>query len=571
MARRDRRRERAASKRALTPAPPITPTVVERVPVGRDIAPPDMMRWVPNTFSEVGWPQVVAIQLQAQRGQTMQMVDFSREMLRLDAHILSCYGTRIDAVAGAQYSIKPPSEVEPARKAMADLAASDCAKAMQGLNWEKLAKHLLDAIFTGYSVAEIIWEARGGMVWPSGLIMHHPRRFQFAFDFSLYVYDQGFAKREGVANPSNGALGPPLKRDKYIVHMPPSIPDYPTRAGLFNGLIKPYWIKSWCLKFWLSGAEQAGNPKLVGTVTQNADGNGVANLSAAINTLSADAQVVLREGLDLKFLDGASNVGPVWQDLVATQDAAISKLVLGSTLNVEIGESGGNRAASESQDATTIVPRLESDQRQLWKTVETCLFEPFLRFNLGRYGGVMPPIPVGASEIVRQQAEIDELIVSHGACSWDELRTSRGLEPWGSSAGGDARIPPTDATRAETFTQYSAPTTPSAAPADDTAVADAAPNGAQLSSLQDFLAAVADGTLAPDAASLVIGKTFSAFFTPDEVKRMVNAQAGLPPPPSAEPSALPGSPSPLGGAGSVDPLRLTASMPWARAMKLATR
>jgi hypothetical protein len=459
-------------------------SVADRVPVGREIAPPDMMRWAPTTYGELGWPQVDAIQLQAQRGQTMQFVDLTRRMMRSDSHILSCYETRIDAVAGAPFTVKPPSNIDASKTAMAELAANDCANAMQSLNWEKLAAHLLDAVFLGYAVAEIIWEARGGMVVPTGAILHHPRRFQFAHDFSLYVYDQGAAPRSAAERTAPGAMGPSLARDKFIVHTPATIPDYPTQAGIFLALVRPWWMKSWCLKFWLSGAEFAGNPRLIGEITQNADSAAVSALSDAINSLSADASGVIREGTKLSYMTGAGNVGPVWQDLIAQADASISKLVLGSTLNVEIGESGGNRAASESQDATTIVPRLERDQRQLWKTMERCVFEPFLRFNIARYGGVMPPIPVGASEIVRQKAEVDDLIVRKGGCTYDELRTSRGLEPWGPAGGGEARIAP-------------------------------------------------------------------------------EAEAPAYPMSSAEPVSA--APSPLGGAGSVDPFSLRRSPPWQRA------
>jgi phage gp29-like protein len=541
----------------------LTTLVPTSVPVGRDVSPPSIMRWVPTAYGELSWPQVDAIQQQAQRGMTMQFVDLTRRMLRSDSHMLSCYETRIAAVAGAPYSIKPPSNVPKALDGVASLAADDCARAMELLNWEDLAAHMLDAIFLGYSVAEIVWTASGGMVWPTSVIMHQPRRFQFADDFSLYVYDQGWENGKAGTNPAMNALGPALQRDKFIVHTPRVIPDYPTQAGLFYALVRPWWIKSWCLKFWLAGAEFAGNPRLLGTLDQNADQAAVDYLSSAIQGLSADAQGIIRQGASLSYMSQPSNVGQVWKDLVAVQDAAISKLTLGSTLNVEIGESGGNRAASESQDATTIVPRLERDQRQLWETIRRCVFTPFLRFNVHRYGGRMPPIPVGASEIVRQKAEVDDAIIRVGGVSYDELRLSRGLEAWGAEKGGDARVPPDAvATPADTFA-------PSAAAETDAAVEDVAAtalNGAQVTALQGLLASVQAGELAPEAAVIAIVSAFPTI-SEAQVRRMVTAQANQPATPAqGETSPVPpaAAPSPLGGAGAGDPLR-----PWNRAAKAA--
>jgi hypothetical protein len=592
--RRDRRREKfgppastaivPATQRALSLVPPASGQPDSRVPVGIGLPPPTITRWIPTTFGELDWPTVDAMLRLAQRGLTLNYTDLTRRMLATDGHILSCYGTRITPVAGAQYTIKPPTGVSPERRAMAELAAADCTAAMSGLQPETLFKHMLDGIFTGWSVSEIIWTVRNGMVWPSDLILHNPRRFQFADDFSLYVYDQGWAASEAKYNSAVNALGPPLERDKFIIHVPRELPDEIPVSGLFHALVRAWWAKSWLLKYWLSGAENAGNPRLVGTLTQNADHATRNSFATAINALSADAQCILNEGASLEYLDGSQNVGTVWEAQCAYWDATITKAVLGSTLNVEIGSTGGNRAAAESQDAATILPRLEGDQRQMWKTIERCLFEPFLRFNLHRYGGVMPDVPVGASEIVRQKPEVDDLTVDQGAVTYDELRSSRGLEPWGPQAGGEVRIP----RKVEGF----APTLPQALPVAD-AMQTAAPtedvaatalNGAQVTALQGLLASVATGELAPEAAIIAIVSAFPTIAEP-QVRRMVMAQAGLPPPPeaSAEPgTSHSGAPSPLGGAGSVDtstprgasaggPFRMTAGrlMPWQVALRAA--
>lgn len=568
------------TQRALSLVPPASGQPDSRVPVGIGLPPPTITRWLPTTYGEYDWPSVNAILMLQQRGLTMNFVDLTRRMLATDGHIFSCYSTRIDPVAGAQFSIKPPTGVSPSRQAMAELAAADCQAALSGLAPERLFRHLLDAIFTGWAVAEIVWTVRDGMVWPSDALLHAPRRFQFADDYSLYVYDQGWASGDAKYNSAANALGPPLERDKYIIHSPGVLPDSPPCSGVFTALVRNWWAKSWLLKYWMSGAENAGNPRLVGTLTQNADQATRDSFAAAINALSADAQCILNDGAALEFLDGSQNVGSVWDAQCAYWDASTTKAVLGSTLNVEIGSSGGNRAAAESQDAATILPRLEGDQRQMWKTIERGLFEPFLRFNIRRYGGVMPDVPVGASEIVREKAEVDQLIVDEGGCSYDELRSSRGLEPWGAQAGGEQRIP----RKSEGFsapTPIAAPVQDagvSAAPAED--VAATALNGAQVTALQGLLASVSAGELAAEAAIIAIVSAFPTIAEP-QVRRMVMAQAGLPPPPETSAGPGAGESPPLsagpadatsGGTSSAPPFAATSRpMPWQVAQQAALR
>lgn len=135
--------------------------------------------------------------------------------------------------------------------------------------------------------------------------------------------------------------------------------------------------------------------------------------------------------------------------LLKRSDADISKAVLGSTLNVEVGDTGGNRALGESQSDTTIAPRWARSSALLANTIERQLFQPFLELNRHHFGGHVL-VPSLLFHITDVDPEVDQLLVDKGACTYDELRRSRKLEPWGKEKGGDVRIPaattPADAT-----------------------------------------------------------------------------------------------------------------------------
>jgi len=200
-------------------------------------------------------------------------------------------------------------------------------------------------------------------------------------------------------------------------------------------------VKSWITKFWLSGAEVAGNPRLIGRLPDQAASADVADaLYQALNDLSADGVGVLKGESNIEVLRvEAQGSGSVWETLIKRCDAAISKAVLGSTINVEVGEGGGNRALAESQGDITITPRLQRSARLVCNTIERDLFQPFLEFNRHRYGG-MTPVPSLSLILYEAQAEIDQLAVASGVVKVDELRQSRGLEPLGEANGGGAFI-----------------------------------------------------------------------------------------------------------------------------------
>ena len=427
--------------RALTtdgPAPELSPF--------QRLSPkPQISRWSPSVgYAELTWGQVQSILQNAERGYMETWGDLTRRMIATDDHIAAVYETRVASVSGARREIKP-AEVAPGYERFAQLAADDCRRLIDSLpSPERMIAGLLDADFTGFAASEIVWEPKGDMVWASDVIWLSPRRFRFSDKFELYLYDNGLGAQRAReleipmdTTTVNGVLGLPLTRNKYLVHVPQILPNYPTSSGLLLACVRPWWVKSWIMKFWLSGAEVAGNPRLLGRLPDQAASADVAqSLYDALNTISADGIGVLKGESNIEVLRvEAQGTGSVWETLIKRCDAAISKAVLGSTINVEVGEGGGNRALAESQGDITITPRLQRSARLVCNTIERDLFGPFLEFNRHRYGGLVP-VPSMNLILYEAQAEIDQLAVDAGVVRVDELRQSRGLEPLGEANGG---------------------------------------------------------------------------------------------------------------------------------------
>lgn len=577
--------------------------------VGRQIPEPDARWGYRNQYTEITFPRLTAILQNADRGYTEEWGELSRRMLRTDSHLASVYETRLVGVAGSRWEIDPGIGGD---ATIAKRAADDCREMLEGITSivdddradgqlggvEQFFTALLDGIGVGYAVVEIVWGVRGGRVIPSELYWIHPRRFRFDNHYRIYLYDDG---RAGAYAPPDqrirdaGAIGMKLSADKYIVHIPRTLLDYAPMSGLLMQVARQWWVKQWATKYALTGAEFAANGRAIGRVPQAASDAAMTKLRQELEQLSTDGVIVIRgDDVSITFQTPLSE-GSVrtWGDLIDRMAADQSKGIIGSTINVEVGEGGGNRALGESQFDTTTLPRAQRDGRSLWGTIERDFFRPFLKFNLRRYGGVMPPIPRGRFVLDEDPVEVDQIAVDAGVVTEDQLRLSRGLPPVGPERGGDRMIPAK--VQPAVFPGLASPLTPSAPakapdaakPLDATAdapaeeVASTGLNGAQIKELKALAMDITAGLITPQRAAGIIEMSFPTA-TPEQIKKIIGFDPRVAPAVPVEapaPIAAPAAPSP-GGAPAAAPFRETpnsrassirTAMPWETARSLSSR
>lgn len=508
----------ARKKRALSLAPPIVPPVRRTEDLEKRYSPsPTISSWISGqTSGELRWDQLDAIRKNAELGITEQWGDLTRRFLRSDDHVLSTYTTYVAAIAGGRRDVAARI-VDPAMKAIADAQAEACAAMLDSLpNVERSIAELIDADFTGWAGQEIMWDTRGDWLWPTDLVWLHPARFRFSQTFTAYLWDRGMAaaraRELGYDTQEVDGLGIPLPANKYIMHMPRIIPDYPQASGVFLAVMRPWWIKNWCMKFMLSGAEISGNPRMLGKLPEQGTTDAVRQeMYTALQQLSADSIGVLTGQSNIEILDPKmQGDGSVWDTAIKLCNAAISKAILGSTLNVEVGDSGGNRSLGESQADMTIAPRWSRSALLACNTIESQLFRPFLELNRHLWGGHVF-VPQMTINIVEDEPEIDQLVVDSGYVTVDQLLASRRLPPLGKERGGDKFVHA--AANGPTY-EHSAPaSTPTAAPpgldvASEEKPADSALNGAQVSSLLDIVTQAATGAIPRSTAIEIITSAF---------------------------------------------------------------
>ena len=521
-----------ASRRALNESPIVAPAAAPVIDfasyAGRDAPPASLTRWRGGQWGTLSWSDLLGIMQSAEiTGATEDWARLTRRMYQ-DPHLLALRGTWLDSVSGADFDVSPGG---PSRQDAQ--AARDVDAMLRSLpDLPTLLDAILDAVFVGYSVQEIIWGVRGSWVWPECVDVLEPHRFRFDRLIHPYLWDDGRLAADVGANMQLGQMGRPLRENKFIVHLPRVIPDYAISSGILRSCVRPWWVKWQSVSYNLSGAEVSGNPRAIGFVPVDTPQALRQNLFDDLQSLSATGTMVVDERVRVEIQNpSAQGASSVWTELQRWCDDSMTKAVLGSTLNTDVGASG-SRALGESQASTTIDPRLKKDSASMWATITRDLVRPFLEFNAWRYGGRVPALPVLSTKFLEELSPRPSAeLVQVGAVTIDELRQRDGLPEWGPERGGNRIAKPAEAMAAAL---------PIAAPTGEaTAVADTALNGAQIASLVELLAAVSNRTMAPAAAIVAIQRSFPSI-TADDARAMVEAQAALPP--MVEPGASPAAP-----------------------------
>lgn len=557
---------------------------------GRQTPRSTVTRWDRTAYKELRFSELTERIRDAEQGNVERWIDTTRRMLKTDPDLVSVVNTRLDRVASARYEVLPPEVVSKgqaeAAKEAAELVESYCFRELP--DFEQVIRDLLDGIGTGFAVAEIVWarrliewKGRRVGIWaPQDIIAVHPRRLAFTDSFQIAIQEDSLTRQvdgeggiEGERVRTRSGMGILLPPDKYIVHQPRNILDYPTSTGLYMAIARQWWVKQWVTKYWLGGAERAANPRMHGTYPQQASDDVKNDLFNAIESMAADGIGVSAEETNVTQHAGSfEGAHKVWDGLAQRMAAMYAKAWLGSTLNVEVGDTGGNRALGESQADTTMDPRMERDGKSLWGDLRRFLIEPFLRFNsapIGDVFNVKPPVSVGRFVFAEDPVEVDDAVINSGFLKVNQLLESRGLPPLPGEVG-DRFVQPLAAS-APFFPSAPAPRPEPdvgdgpeaeapeglAPPPEGESVQETALNGAQVTSLLAIVTQVAEGTLPRQTAVEII---VSAFPIDRQQADRILGEVGRGFTPATEPEEVAESPAPFPASHGPKPWELATKL-----------
>ena len=400
---------------------------------GRIHQPRSLNQWTTMSFGALQLSTLNRILKDAERGELEDYADLVEYILTTDPHVRSVYETRMQPVAGGDFEVEPGVGAK-GSESIADAAAELIRNELDRQpDIQRTFGDLLHAVGLGWSALEHKWFRQGNR-WRSEPQWIHPRDIRFDKAWKPVI-------RTWVDGSIQKWINTKDHPHKFIVHLPRSMNCSPTKSGLINVVAWIWLFKRWQEKFRNAASERYGTPKTIATMPEGSPGDAKQNMLDAMNALSFDHQAIVDFGTTVEVFEAARDASLGLNAVIDHMNAEISKAYLGSTLNVEVGNTGGNRALGESQFDTTILPRLMGDATRLANTLERDWFVPLLEFNSHLFGGLVPPTPQLRFVLVSDDPpEVDQVIVDSRAVTVNEIRQSRGLEPWTAEQGGEQVI-----------------------------------------------------------------------------------------------------------------------------------
>lgn len=298
-------------------------------------------------------------------------------VLERDGIIRSEYDRRVDSLSGLCYEIVPTLEEnadEQPDDAMKRSIDHCRAELPDFSKLRKVFKHLAEAIGRGVSVAQIIWEVRGG---------GHKIAAIEPIDFAQVRGETTDPRRLRVMRP-NDYVGIAIDESPYnfIVHAPRSIGGLPIRGAL----LKPAMFLNLCRainkKAWGVGVEVFGNPTRTATYPNDATQEVIDAIMKMLRDMATDQAGAFPEGTTFALHarpSGGESIFTSWDTAINTE---ITRLFRGSTLTAQMDKSGGSFAAAGVHAEVTDEIR-NSDIADEGETIRDQLLTAIVRLKFG--------------------------------------------------------------------------------------------------------------------------------------------------------------------------------------------
>lgn len=241
-----------------------------------------------------------------------------------DDQVFSTMQQRIGAVVAKDWNVIAGDDDDP----RAEKAAEAFDDTLKSLPWDRITRKMLMATFYGYSVAELMWGHRDGLIDIVGIKVRHARRFR---------YDDQDRLRMLTPTNMQGELMPDRK---FWVHaVGAADDDQPYGHGLAHWLYWPTLFKRNGIRFWNIFLDKYGTPTAKGTYPRGASKDEQAKLLSALQAIATDSGFIVPEGVAVELLGAVRSGTADFEALCRYMDAAIAKIVLSQTMTTDNGSS----------------------------------------------------------------------------------------------------------------------------------------------------------------------------------------------------------------------------------------
>lgn len=241
-----------------------------------------------------------------------------------DDQVMSTFQQRRRAVISHSWSVLPGQDDD----ARAVEAAERFGETIDRLGWDRISDKMLFAILNGISIAEVIWESRGGLIDIGEIRVRHARRFRFDADNRLRLLTTA------------GGFGEVMPDRKFwVLTMGGSDDDERYGRGLAEWLYWPTLFKRNGIRFWNIFLDKFGSPTALGKFRPGTSQADINKLLGALQAIATDSGIAVPEGMAIELLGVARSGTADFEKLVRYMDEAIAKVVLSQTMTTQDGSS----------------------------------------------------------------------------------------------------------------------------------------------------------------------------------------------------------------------------------------
>lgn len=212
------------------------------------------------------------------------------------------------------------------------------AQDLERANLRSIISGILDAPFYGMTVLEIVWKPTGSW-WHIADIIPRPAHW-FGFDRRnnpVFIGEYGGYAAEPRLLPAG----------KFVMATHHATYDNPYGLRLLSRCLWPCAFKRGGLQFYARFVERHGMPWVVGEAAPRADRQKKREMAADLARMVQDCVAVIPAGAKVEFLNAGTSLESLHEAYLARQDRAISKILMGQTLTVEM-EGANSLAAAET-------------------------------------------------------------------------------------------------------------------------------------------------------------------------------------------------------------------------------
>ncbi|WP_322037232.1 phage portal protein family protein [Burkholderia cepacia] len=303
----------------------------------------------------------------------MGVADTVYASIMADAHVIGEVRSIRGEFRGMDYRVVTWAEDDP--KAM--LARDLCERWMQSFrpnavvtDWLEIMWQMLGAIFSGYRIHELVWDAWDGNLVPINVIDRPNRRFGFDVDAQLMLKTR--------AEPMGAVVDDPYR---FIVSRHLATMSNPYGSALLSGCFWPWTFKTGGWKYFVKFCERHGLPWPVARYGLGASEAEQDELAQAIEEMIDSGYAVVPEGSGVELLVANTSGSMLPQEsLINAANREMSKCLTGQAMIAEL-QNVGARAATET--AMKRQSDINDSDRDIASASMSQIFRWITTFNFG--------------------------------------------------------------------------------------------------------------------------------------------------------------------------------------------